>query len=121
MLQRKALLKRLMSIPTENYCWQGNALRGLCVFCYIIVTTLENRNVFLLLLQNVISENGSISKIAPSHHGHIMLFYFPHRAFFFPLFFFPLLIFYASLSPFSELKTVAATEKELNELLAKAT
>lgn len=55
-----------MPIPTENYCGQGSALRGLCVFCYIIVTTLENRNVFfLLLLQNVISENGSISKIAP--------------------------------------------------------
>lgn len=53
----------------------GNGLRSSCAFCYIIVTALANRNVFLFL-QNVFFRKWQHSKTAPSRS-----YYFLTRAF----------------------------------------
>lgn len=74
--------------------------------------TLENRKYSLLLLQNAILENGSLSKIAPlSSWSRYSLIH----STFFSLLFFPCLFSMLSPSPSSGPKILAATEKKFNK------
>ena len=86
---------------------------GLCVFSFIILTTLENRKIFLVLLQNTISKNGSISKIARTPITITLYCFIFFIALFLGFFF---LSFYATPSPSLGPEPVAVTEKGLKVL-----